>query len=114
MPTLQRRMALTLPPDVEAAVFDLADALGKPASKVVTELLQECIPQLQGLAQLTRQAKAGNRAGLKQTLQHMVGDAAAALMASQQDDLFPKKKAKKSLPPAKVQAHANTHGRSPK
>jgi len=95
MPSQKRRVALTLPPDVEAAVFDLADALGKPASKVVTELLQECIPQLQGLAQLTRQAKAGNRAGLKQTLQHMVGDAAAAMLTAQQGDFFPKKKARK-------------------
>lgn len=114
MPTVQRRMALTLPPDVEAAVFDLADALGKPASKVVTELLQECIPQLQGLAQLTRAAKAGNRAAVKQTLQHMVGDAAAALLTAQQGDFFPQKTAKKPLASAKVQAQANTHGRPSK
>ena len=114
MPTIQRRMALTLPPDVEAAVFDLADALGKPASKVVTELLQECIPQLEGLAKMARFAKAGNRAAVNQTLQHMIGNTAAALITSQQDDLFSKKKAKKPLPPAKVQAHANTNGRPPK
>jgi hypothetical protein len=85
-------MALTLPEDVNAAVHDLADALGKPASKVVTELLQEMVPQLQGLAKIARAGRAGNRAAAKRALQHMMGDALAEVAAAHQPELFGKPK----------------------
>lgn len=89
-------MALSLPPDVEAAVFELADAMGKPASAVVTGLLQEMVPQLEGLAKIARASKAGNKAAAKRALQHLMGDAFADAMAGQQPDLFPAKKGKKA------------------
>ena len=90
MPSTRPRMALTLPDDVHAAVHELADALGKPASKVVTELLQEMVPQLQGLAKIHRASKAGNAAAAKRALQHMVGDAMAEVLTSEQPELFAK------------------------
>lgn len=95
MPSLQRRMALTLPEEVKNAVFDLADALQKPAATVVTELLQEMVPQLHDLAKLTRLTKAGKTESAKRVLRHMIGDAAAELASSSQPDLFPSKKTKK-------------------
>ena len=92
MPTKLPRMALTLPEDVHAAVYDLADAMGKPASKVVTELLQEMVPQLQGLAKIARAGRSGNKAAAKRALQHMFGDSLAEVMSQQQPELFGKGK----------------------
>jgi hypothetical protein len=92
MPSQRPRMALTLPADVHAAIHDLADALGKPASKVVTELLQEMVPQLEGLAKISRAGRAGNKAAAKRALQHMMGDQLAEVMAVQQPELFGKRK----------------------
>lgn len=89
-------MALSLPPDVEAAVFELADAMGKPASAVVTGLLQEVVPQLEGLAKIARASKAGNKAAAKRALHHMMGDSFAALMEHAQPDMFATKKSKKA------------------
>lgn len=94
MPSKRPRMALTLPEHVQAAVYDLADAMGKPASKVVTELLEEMVPQLQGLAKIARAAKQGNNAAAKRALQHMVGDGFAELVSMNQPELFGKRKGK--------------------
>jgi hypothetical protein len=88
-------MALTLPEDVHAAIHDLADAVGKPASKVVTELLQEMVPQLVDLAKISRAARAGNNAAAKRALQHMLGDALAEAMTAQQPELFATPKGRK-------------------
>jgi predicted transcriptional regulator len=92
MPSQKARMALTLPDDVRDAVSDLADAMDKPATKVVTDLLQEMVPQLQGLAKIVRASKAGNKAAAKRALQHMMGDAMAEVMSAQQPDMFRKGK----------------------
>lgn len=90
MPSKQPRLALTLPDDLHAVLFDLAHETGKPASKVVTELLQEMLPQLQGLLKFTRAAKRGNQSAAKTALRHMVGDTLAELMVQQQPELFKK------------------------
>ena len=96
MPSNRPRMALTLPDDVYEAVFGLADALGKPASKVVTELLQEMAPQLVDLAKIARASKAGNKAAAKQALRHMMGDAMAEAMTLAQPDMFANKNPRKA------------------
>jgi predicted transcriptional regulator len=88
MPSQKARMALTLPDDVRDAISDLADAMDKPASKVVTDLLQEMVPQLQGLAKVVRASKAGNKAAAKRALAHMMGDNFAALATATQPDMF--------------------------
>lgn len=100
MPTQQKRMALTLKPDVERAVFDLADALAKPAATVVADLLEEMVPQLEGLAKVARAAKAGNKAAAKRALTHLFGDAMAEAMSISQPDMFSAKPAAKA--PAKA------------
>ena len=94
MPSKRPRMALTLPDEVHNAVYDLANALDKPASKVVTDLLQEMLPQLQGLTKIAVASKAGNRAAAKRALTHMMGDSMAELMQQQQPELFGKGKRK--------------------
>jgi predicted DNA-binding protein len=94
MPSDRKRMALTLPKETEAALDDLADAIGKPASTIAAELLGEMVPQIVGLAKIARATKAGNKAAAKRALVHMVGDNMAELMSMTQPDMFPKKKAK--------------------
>jgi DNA-binding GntR family transcriptional regulator len=94
MTTKRPRMALSLPDELHNAVYDLAHALGKPASKVVTELLQEMLPQLQGLTKIANAAKSGNKAAAKRALTHMVGDSMANLLQQEQPELFGKGKRK--------------------
>lgn len=77
MPTRKPRMSLTLDDDVAAALHDLADALQKPAATVVSNLLQDMLPQLEGLAKVARASRSGNSAQAKRALAHMVGDAFA-------------------------------------
>jgi predicted DNA-binding protein len=88
MPSRNPRLALTVPPDVRAAIDELAEAVGKPSSTVVVELLAEMVPQMQGLAKVARAAKSGNKAAAKRALAHMLGDSMAELMAVQQPDMF--------------------------
>lgn len=76
-------MALTLTPEVEAALFDLADAVGKPAATVAVELLREMAPQLHDLAKISRLAKEGKASAAKRALRHMVGDAMAEVLHDQ-------------------------------
>ena len=94
MPSQKPRLALTLEGELQVAINDLAEAVGKPASRVVVELLTELIPQLQGLAKLHRAAKTGNKAAAKRALVHMVGDNMAEMMAMSQPDMFPQRRKK--------------------
>jgi predicted DNA-binding protein len=88
MPTRKPRMALTLNPKVEAALSDLSDALGKPAATLAAEMLEEMVPQLEGLAKFARASKSGNKAAAKRALTHMLGDSMAELMTQVQPDMF--------------------------
>jgi hypothetical protein len=85
-------MALTLPDELSTVLHDLGDATGKPASKVVSDLLQEMLPQLQGMAKIARAGKAGNRAAANHALREMLGDSLAHAMAVAQPELFGKSK----------------------
>lgn len=90
-----RRMALSLKPDLEAALFDLADALDKPAATLATELLSEMIPQLEGMAKFARLAKQGKQAAAKKALSHAIGDSLAALLVEDRQMLLPGTRGKK-------------------
>jgi predicted DNA-binding protein len=89
-------MALSLPDDVRDALDDLADATEKPASTLVSELLQEMLPQLEGMAKVARALKAGKHSAAKTAMRHMLGDTLAHLMIEQQPDMF-KGKARKGV-----------------
>jgi predicted DNA-binding protein len=90
MPTRKPRMSITLPDHVAAAVNALADASQKPPASVVAELLEEMVPQLEGLAKVMRASRAGNQAAAKRALTHMLGDSLAEMLAAQQPELFSK------------------------
>jgi len=76
-------MALTLSPEAEAALFDMADAVGKPAATIAAELLREVAPQLHDVAKIARLSQQGKAAAAKRALVHMVGDGMAQLMHDQ-------------------------------
>lgn len=79
----QRRMALTLSPEAEAALADLADATDKPASTIAAELLREIAPQLHDVAKIARLSQQGKTAAAKRALVHMVGDGMAQVLQEQ-------------------------------
>ena len=94
MPSRKPRLALTVPEELQEALNQLAKAVGKPASTVAVDLLVECIPHIIGSAKMVMMAKAGNSAGVKRQLSHMVGDTAAQMMLASQPELFAKGKRK--------------------
>lgn len=94
MPSQNRRMALTLPPELDKAIFDLAEEAGKPASRITVELLQEMLPHIEAATKLHRAAKTGNKAAAKRAMVNLVGDAMAAILLEQQDLFAQPKKAR--------------------
>lgn len=66
MPSKKPRMILTLPEDTHAALFELAEAMGKPAATIATEILVDASPNLRELARIARQFKVSPQSGLAQ------------------------------------------------
>lgn len=54
MPSKNRRMMLTLPPELAAALDDYREATGLAPSSFVVELLVECIPAIQATSDAVR------------------------------------------------------------
>lgn len=95
MPSQKPRIALTLPPELQVALTNLAEAVGKPVATVAAELLYEMIPQLEGLTKFTKAAKSGNKAAVKKAMVHMLGDNMAEMMTMHQAELDLARKGKK-------------------
>lgn len=87
MPSRKPRLALTVPDELMEALTALGKAAGKPASAVTVDMLIETLPIIETTTKMLLQAKAGNRAGMKRTLAHLVGDQAAAMLLSMQTEL---------------------------
>lgn len=85
MTTKNRRITISLPPDVDAALLAMAEAEGRPQAKIVTEILTEFAPTMRNMAKLHEQIKAGKKLDAKRTMQHMMGDQLAGLIAEQAD-----------------------------
>lgn len=54
MPSINRRMMLTLPPELSAALDDYKAATGAVPSTFVVQLLVECIPAIKATADAVR------------------------------------------------------------
>lgn len=91
MTTKNRRITISLPPEVDIALAALATAEDRPQAKVVTDILTEFAPQMLSMAKLHAQVKAGQTADAKRTMQHMLGDQMASLLA-EQAEMFKGKK----------------------
>ena len=110
-----RRITISLPPEVDAALVALAKVQGLPQAKIVTDVLIEFAPTMVHLAKLHQQIKDGKKIDAKQTVQHMLGDAMASLLEPEINSKIDASSARKfPLPPAKVQAYADTNGVPPK
>jgi predicted transcriptional regulator len=83
VPTKRHRIALTPSDELNATLLRLAEAMDKPVSRTITDLLDELRPQLDGLTKLMQHAKAGNKAGAKKALMNMVGDTLGILLTDQ-------------------------------
>ena len=89
-----RRITISLPPEVDAAILALAKVQGIPQAKIVQDVLVEFAPTMVHLAKLHQQIQEGKKLDAKQTIQHMLGDSMAALL-SEQMQIEPAKKAGK-------------------
>lgn len=96
MPSVNPRVNLTLPPELYAVLVDLAAAVKKPVSTVITDLLTEIIPHMEGVTKIARAQQAGNARAAKNALAHMVGNQMADVMATYQPELFGKPRRLKS------------------
>lgn len=85
MPTLKPRIALTPSAELKAVLDDFADALGKPTSRAVCDLLEEMQQQLIDLTKIARHVRTGRKAAAKRALQHMVGNALAEQLSLMKD-----------------------------
>lgn len=80
MPTKLRRIVLNLPPELEAAVSDLADAHGRPIATVMVNLLAQMTGQIHALAQIQRHVKDNNAQAAKQAVSEMFGSTMTELL----------------------------------
>ena len=64
MPSIKPRMLLTLPEDCNAAIGELALALGKPKATLVTEFLVDASPNFRELARVARHFKLSPTGGI--------------------------------------------------
>lgn len=87
MPTQKPRTNITLEPHVRDSIQALADALGKPLATVISDLLEEMVPQFDGLAKIARLTKQGNQAAAKRALRHLMGDGMADMLHQHQREL---------------------------
>lgn len=94
MATELKRITISMPDEVVAAVEALAQAQGVPQSKAVISVLVEFAPAMLSLAKFMDQMKAGQKSAAKETIRHLMGDSMAELMREQMD-LVPAKKAGK-------------------
>lgn len=110
-----RRITISLPPEVDAAILALAKVQGMPQAKIVQDVLIEFAPTMVHLAKLHQQIQEGKKIDAKETVRHMLGDAMASLLEPEINAKMHAEPARKfPLPPAKVQAYADTNGVPPK
>lgn len=95
MPTQKPRCNVTLKPHVRDALQAFSDEVGKPVATVVANLLEEMVPQLDGLTKIAKATKAGNKSAATKALRHLMGDGMANLLQQHQRELDLAGKAKK-------------------
>jgi hypothetical protein len=92
MPTLKPRLAITLSPEVEDTIRRLASLERVPMSRVVVQLLEHVMPQMQGIVaalEAARDAKGKPAQELLTALTRMQGAVEqAASVAVDQVDMF--------------------------
>ena len=106
MPSKNRRMMLTLPPDLSAALDDYREATGLAPSSFVVELLVECIPAIQATAEAVR-AVESNQAKAIGIMSHAMSSALHEGTEAQLELIEAKSKVRKTSKRAPRKAKAN-------
>jgi hypothetical protein len=89
MPTAKRRIALAVPDDVDVVLTGLASMLQKPKTALITELLQQSLPQLKLSLDALKMAQQGQPEGALNLMADLLRDAGFKL-TEVQNDLFEK------------------------
>jgi hypothetical protein len=92
MSTELRRITITLPAEVDAALLAMSKAEGRPQAKIVIDCLTEFVPAMVQVAKFHQQIKEGKKVDAKQTIQHMFGDAMASLLEPEINSKIDRKK----------------------
>lgn len=80
MTTKLRRITISLPPDVDAALSALAKAQKRPIAKLITETLVQVAPTYHQMAQIIVQVNSGHLDEAKKAAKEYIGDAMLTLL----------------------------------
>lgn len=80
MATNHRRITISLPPDVDRALSEFAEAMEMPQSKAVVGILEQSAETMLAMAKVARQLKEGNRRAASKTIQNAFGEKLADLV----------------------------------
>ncbi len=95
MPTKNRRINVTLTPELEEVVEGLAVALGTPRSKVILSFMEDALPALEMTLAAVREAQSGKEGMALKMVESMLADAGVLVERGQADLFQEKKKASK-------------------
>ena len=79
MPTLNKRVLVTLKPETYSAMERLAQAQGDPVATCISKLLDEQVPILKTMAHAFEAVRQGREAVAREALQVMTGKALGGL-----------------------------------
>lgn len=74
MTTKSKRLPLTLDPELGLLIADIADLRGIKHTRVVTELLEECRPQLETIREALKAIKNNENPNPQAILNKLLGD----------------------------------------
>ena len=82
MPTKLRRITISLPEELDAALSALSKAQKKPIAKLITETLVEFSPTFHRMAEIIIQVNSGHLDEAKKAAKGYIGDAMLTLLDS--------------------------------
>lgn len=80
-----KRVALTLTPDVDDVLTELSDLLGQPKTALITEILVDSLPTFKGVILAIKQTKQGQKELAIETAAKFLQEASTSLNQSHLD-----------------------------
>jgi len=80
-----KRVALTLSPEVDDVLTELSGLLGQPKTALITEILVDALPTFRGITQAIKQAKDGQKEQALETASKFLQDASQSLNQAHMD-----------------------------
>jgi predicted DNA-binding protein len=75
MPTIKKRVALSLPDELDALLTELNDLTGQPKSSIIVQILEDSIPMLRMTIEVLRHSKQGNRESMVSAMAELLKSA---------------------------------------